>query len=169
MRRAKSSRRRKRSSGKGFGPLPDSVDLYYGLGVLFEKTDRFEESIAAMKTVLKFDPDHAEALNFIGYLYADRGIHLDEAERMIKKALPLKPGNGYMIDSLGWVYFRQNRLDEAIRYLKEASEALPEDAAIIEHLGDVYVRNGADPGGRRGLRTRHPVQSRKRAPQEEAR
>ena len=95
-----------------------------------------------MQTVLKLDPDHAEALNFVGYLYADRGIRLDEAERMIKKALTLKPGNGYMIDSLGWVYFRQNRLDEAIRYLKEASEALPEDAAIIEHLGDVYVRTG---------------------------
>ncbi len=95
-----------------------------------------------MQTVLKLDPDHAEALNFIGYLYADRGIHLDEAERMIKKALQLKPGNGYMIDSLGWVYFRQNRLDEAIRYLKEAAEALPEDAAISEHLGDVYIRSG---------------------------
>jgi tetratricopeptide (TPR) repeat protein len=127
---------------EGLGIIPDSVDLHYGLGVLFEKTDRFEETISAMQAVLKIDPNHAEALNFIGYLYADRGIHLDEAERMIKRALALKPGNGYMIDSLGWVYFRQNRLDAAIRYLKEASEALPEDAAIIEHLGDVYLRMG---------------------------
>jgi Tfp pilus assembly protein PilF len=61
---------------------------------------------------------------------------------LIRKALQLKPGNGYMIDSLGWVLFRNNRLEEAIRYLKEASEALPEDAAILEHLGDVYVRSG---------------------------
>lgn len=121
---------------------PESVDLHFGLGVLFEKTDRFEESVLAMRTVLKLEPDHAEALNFIGYLYADRGIHLEEAEKMIRRALELKPGNGYMIDSLGWVYFRQNRMEEAIRYLKEASEILPEDAAILEHLGDVYLQSG---------------------------
>jgi tetratricopeptide (TPR) repeat protein len=95
-----------------------------------------------MQTVLKLDPQNAEALNFIGYLYADKGIRLDEAEALIKKALALKPGNGYMIDSLGWVYFRQNRLDDALRHLKEASEALPEDAAISEHLGDVYAKLG---------------------------
>jgi tetratricopeptide (TPR) repeat protein len=95
-----------------------------------------------MRTILQQDPDHADALNFIGYLYADRGIHLEEAERMIKRALELKPGNAYMIDSLGWVYFKTNRLAEAIRHLKEASEALPEDAAILEHLGDAYVRGG---------------------------
>jgi Flp pilus assembly protein TadD len=112
------------------------------MGVLYEKAGRFEESISAMQTVLKLDPDHAETLNFIGYMYADRGIHLDEAERMIKKALQLKPGNGYMTDSLGWLYFRKNRLDEAIRYLKEASETLPEDAAILDHLGDAYIRAG---------------------------
>jgi tetratricopeptide (TPR) repeat protein len=128
--------------GEGLRTNPDSVDLHFSLGVLFEKTDRFEQSIEAMKRVLKIDPDHAEALNFIGYMYADRGIHLEEAEWMIRKALQLKPGNGYMIDSLGWVYFRMNRLGEAIRYLKEAAELLPEDAAILEHLGDVYVRTG---------------------------
>lgn len=121
---------------------PGSVDLHFSLGVLFEKTDRFEQSIDAMKTVLKIEAEHAEALNFIGYMYADRGIHLEEAERMIRKALQLKPGNGYMIDSLGWVCFRTNRLEDAVRYLKEAAEALPEDAAILEHLGDVYVRTG---------------------------
>jgi tetratricopeptide (TPR) repeat protein len=127
---------------EGLRTSPGSVDLHFSLGVLFEKTDRFEESIQAMKTVLKLEPDHAEALNFIGYMYADRGIHLDEAEKLIRKALRLRPGNGYMIDSLGWVFFRNNRLEEAIRYLKEASEALPEDAAILEHLGDAYVRSG---------------------------
>jgi tetratricopeptide (TPR) repeat protein len=119
-----------------------SVDLHFSLGVLFEKTGRFEESIQAMRMVLKLEPDHAEALNFIGYMYADRGIHLDEAEKLIRRALQLKPGNGYMIDSLGWVFFRNNKLEEAIRYLKEAAEILPEDAAILEHLGDVYVRSG---------------------------
>jgi tetratricopeptide (TPR) repeat protein len=130
---------------EGLQNNPGSVDLHYSLGVLFEKAGRFEESMQAMRTVLKLELDHAEALNFIGYLYADRGINLDEAEQMIKKALHLKPGNGYIIDSLGWVYFRQNKFQEALRYLKEAAEALPEDAAILEHLGDVYARSGQIP------------------------
>jgi predicted Zn-dependent protease len=127
---------------EGLRVLPNSVDLHYSFGVLYEKTDRFDQSISAMRTVLKLDPDHADALNFIGYMYADRGIHLDEAETMIRRALELKPGSGYITDSLGWLYFKKNRLDEAIRYLKEASETQSEDATIFEHLGDAHVGAG---------------------------
>ena len=122
--------------------LPQNVDLYYSLGVLYEKTNRFEESIHQMRTLLKIDPDHADALNFIGYSYADRGINLGEAEKMIQKALQLKPGNGYMIDSLGWTYFKQNRIDLAIQYLKEAASLLPNDGTVAEHLGDAYLKAG---------------------------
>jgi tetratricopeptide (TPR) repeat protein len=127
---------------EGLLVLPQSVDLHYSLGVLYEKTDRFQESIHEMESVLKIDPDNAEALNFMGYTFADRGIRLAEAEKMINKALTLKPGNGYMIDSLGWVYFRQSRLDLAIKYLKEALNAVPNDATIAEHLGDAYTKAG---------------------------
>jgi tetratricopeptide (TPR) repeat protein len=127
---------------EGLLALPNSIDLHYSLGVLYEKTNRFHESINEMESVLKIDPANADALNFIGYTYADRGIRLDEAEKMIKKALTLKPGNVYMIDSLGWVYFRQNRMDMAIKYLKEASDGLPKDPTIAEHLGDAYAKAG---------------------------
>ncbi|MDP2268659.1 MAG: tetratricopeptide repeat protein, partial [Deltaproteobacteria bacterium] len=84
-----------------------SVMLHFSLGVLYEKTDRFPESIKEMETVLQMDSKNAEAMNFIGYTYADRGIKLAEAEDLIRKALALKPGNAYMLDSLGWVCFRQ--------------------------------------------------------------
>jgi len=67
------------------------------------------------------------------------GKNLGEAEKMILKALRLRPGNGYMLDSLGWVYFKQNRFDEALKCLKEAATILPGDPAITEHLGDVYM------------------------------
>jgi len=60
-----------------------------------------------MKKVLEIDPDNAETLNFIGYSYAERGINLDEAESMLLRAIELKPGNGYFIDSLGWLYFKK--------------------------------------------------------------
>jgi tetratricopeptide (TPR) repeat protein len=92
-----------------------------------------------MEAILKENPDHADALNFLGYTYAEKGIKLDDAEKMIKKALQLKPGNGYMLDSLGWVYFKQKRFDEALKSLKEAASALPNDGAITEHMGDVYL------------------------------
>jgi tetratricopeptide (TPR) repeat protein len=119
-----------------------SVMLHFSLGVLYEKTDRFLESIKEMETILQMDSKNAEAMNFIGYTYADRGIKLEEAEDLIRKALALKPGNAYMLDSLGWVCFRQNKLTEAITYLKEAALMLPQDVTIAEHLGDVYAASG---------------------------
>jgi len=127
---------------RGIAALPKNLELHYALGVLFEKTNRFEESVRHMEIILKIDPDHAEALNFIGYSYADRGLKLEEAERMIRRALQLKPGSGHIIDSLGWVYFRQNKIDQAIKHLKEAHELLPNDPAVIEHLGDAYLKGG---------------------------
>ena len=127
---------------EGIINLPASVDLHYSLGVIYEKSNRFAEGIREMETVLSIDPDNAEALNFIGYSYAERDINLDKAEALIVKALKLKPGNGFMIDSLGWVHFKQKKFDMAIKDLKEAIEILPTDAAIIEHLGDVYSKIG---------------------------
>lgn len=127
---------------EGLGVLPKSTELLYSLGVLYEKTGRFDEGIERMRQILAIDPDHADALNFIGYSYADRNIRLEEAERLINRALQLKPGNAYIIDSLGWVYFRQNRLDQAIELLQEAVRLQPEDVAISEHLGDAYAAKG---------------------------
>ena len=113
-------------------------DLYYYLGHLYEKAGMFDESIAAMRSVLALNADSADALNFIGYLFADRGIRLREARTMIKKALALKPDDGYILDSLGWVYFRMGRFKKALHYLERAHERVPEDPTIAEHLGDVW-------------------------------
>jgi len=95
-----------------------------------------------MEKVLDLDPQNADALNFIGYSYADRGIRLDEAEQLIVQALKIKPDNGYILDSLGWVYFKKNKYDGALKYLKRALELLPDDPNVMEHLGDVYLKTG---------------------------
>jgi len=110
---------------EGITILPKSVDLHYALGVIYEKTNRFPESLKEMEIVLSIDPENAEALNFIGYSYADRGINLDEAEKMIVKALKIKPDSGYMIDSLGWVHFKQNKLDSAKLILQKVIKDFP--------------------------------------------
>ncbi|PKN33393.1 MAG: hypothetical protein CVU61_13700 [Deltaproteobacteria bacterium HGW-Deltaproteobacteria-19] len=127
---------------QGMAAHPRNVDLPYSLGVLFEKSSRFSESITLMEGILAIEPDHADALNFIGYSYAERGLRLDEAERLIRKALKVKPGNGYITDSLGWVYFKKNDLGKAIQYLRDAALAVPDDPTIAEHLGDAFAKAG---------------------------
>ena len=127
---------------KGLSIFPASIDLHYKLGVIYSKMERGEESLLEMEEVLTIEPENAEALNFIGYSYADKGIKLDKAESMIKRAMELKPGNGYIIDSLGWVYYRQDKIREAIKYLEEAFHITPEDPTIAEHLGEVYEKTG---------------------------
>lgn len=127
---------------KGLTLLPQDIGLHYSLGMLYGRRHEYRESIEEMETVLKLDPYNADAINFIGYSYADRGIRLDEAEKLVQRALSLKPDKGYIMDSLGWVYFKQNKVKLAIKYLKRAWELLPEDPVIAGHLGDAYEMDG---------------------------
>jgi tetratricopeptide (TPR) repeat protein len=129
---------------EGMARFPRNADLHYVLGSILEKTNRFEESIKSMEKVLDIDPQNADALNFIGYSYADRGMNLDAAEQMILQALKIKPDNGYILDSLGWVYFKKDQYDSALQHIRRALDLQPNDANIMEHLGDVYLKIGRD-------------------------
>jgi len=114
--------------------------LLFRLGVVYDKWGKKEESINQMKRVIELHPNNANALNYLGYTYADKGIHLDEAETLIRKALKQKPDDGYIMDSLGWVYFRRGQYDEAEIFLNKAIKLVPEDPIILEHMGDVYEK-----------------------------
>ena len=118
----------------------DDKNIYYlfRIGVLYDKLGDVDKSLEKMHKVLFYDPENANALNYIGYTYADQGIKLNLAEDYINKALKLKPGDGYITDSLGWLYFKKGKLKEAAIKLEEAVELAPDDPVIIEHLGDVY-------------------------------
>jgi len=129
---------------EGIERFPRNADLHYVLGSILEKTNRFEESIKSMEKVLDIDPQNADALNFIGYSYADRGMNLDAAEQMILQALKIKPDNGYILDSLGWVCFKKDQYDSALKHIRRALDLQPNDANIMEHLGDVYLKIGRD-------------------------
>lgn len=119
----------------------DDEDVLFYLGVLYDKASMAQESIDAMQAVLKINSQNAEALNFIGYTYADKGINLDEAERLIKKALKLKPDDGYITDSLGWVYFKKGELKKALKELERAVTLAPKDPVIMEHLADACLQD----------------------------
>jgi len=78
----------------------------------------------------------------LGYSLAEMGIRLEEAEEFVKRALQIKPEDGYITDSLGWVYFKMGRHSEALEWIKKALDRLPEDPLITEHLGDTYQALG---------------------------
>lgn len=114
--------------------------LHFRTGVVYDKMGRKDESIAAMKAVLQLTPNDAEALNYLGYTYADMGINLDEAEMLIQSALKIKPNDGYITDSLGWVYYKRGNYGQALELLIKAVTLIPDDPVILEHLGDVYYQ-----------------------------
>jgi len=119
---------------------PENDRLYFRLGVVYDKAGRKDDSIEAMKTAVRLDPQNASALNYLGYTYADQGKNLDEAERLVKEALKYKPDDGYITDSLGWVYYKKGNYLEAIKYLHRAVELASDDPTILEHLGDAYLK-----------------------------
>ena len=94
----------------------------------------------AMRKVIAIDPKHSNALNYLGYTYADLGQNLDEAEQLIKEALKYKPDDGYITDSLGWVYYKKGDFGKALKYLQKAVEIVPDDPIMLEHLGDAYLK-----------------------------
>jgi tetratricopeptide (TPR) repeat protein len=118
----------------------ENTKLRFRLGVVYDKWGKKKASIEEMKTVIRLDEKDANALNYLGYTYAELGENLDEAERLIKAALKQKPDDGYITDSLGWVYFKKGLLTKALEYLEKAVSLVPDDPIILEHLGDTYLK-----------------------------
>ncbi len=127
---------------KALTKFPDNPDVNFVAGVVFDKLGKFDETEKLMRKTISLKPDHAEALNYLGYSWADRGINLEEAKSLIEKAVQLKPTNGYYLDSLGWVYFKLGDKKNALKYLLDATKYVKDDPVILEHLGDVYKELG---------------------------
>ncbi len=132
---------------------PGDGDLLYDLGLIYSNAGDDDTALATMLEVLNLDADHASALNFVGYTWADQAKRLDEAKRMVLRALELRPGDGYITDSLGWVHYQRglklleagevgearSAFGQAILALENALELLDEaDPIITRHLGDAY-------------------------------
>jgi tetratricopeptide (TPR) repeat protein len=109
---------------------------------VYEKQKEYDRAESLLKELIKVNPKNAGALNYLGYMLADRGIRLNEALDYVKKALEIDPENGAYLDSLGWAYFKMNDLENAEIYLLKAEQREREDPVINEHLGDLYFKNG---------------------------
>lgn len=113
---------------------PDDTSLLYARGMFYQELGREEAALNDMREVLRLAPDHADALNFIGYLYAERQENLEDAERMIRRAMAQKPEEGYIQDSLGYILFLRGKNAEAIKWLKLATMIEPDEVEILLHL-----------------------------------
>jgi len=116
--------------------------FYFLLGALQERRKEYDKAAETFRKVIALDPKHASALNYLGYMWADLGVNLNEALDLIKQAVALDPNNGAYLDSLGWVYFKLDRIEEAEVYLVSALERVRRDPTLHDHMGDLYYRKG---------------------------
>ena len=116
--------------------------LFYFRGICYERSKQWPKSEADLKKALELFPEQPHVLNYLGYSWVDQGINLDQGMDMIKRAVQQRPDDGYIVDSLGWAYFRIANYEEAVKQLDRAIELKPEDPTINDHLGDAYWRVG---------------------------
>ena len=121
---------------------PENVEAIYWTGIAYEALGDLQKTEYYLREAISLAPEYADALNALGYFYADNGTNLDEAVDLIKKALKKSPKQAGYLDSLGWAYFKQGKLDEALRQLEMALRLMPESAEIQDHLGDAYMKKG---------------------------
>jgi tetratricopeptide (TPR) repeat protein len=127
--------------------LPASGDknswvTYYYRGICEERSKQWNKAEADMRKALEMQPEQPHVLNYLGYSWIDQGVNLDEGMKMIKRAVDQRPDDGYIVDSLGWAYYRIGNYEEAVKNLERAIDLKPEDPTINDHLGDAYWRVG---------------------------
>ncbi|WP_167590437.1 tetratricopeptide repeat protein [Oceanidesulfovibrio indonesiensis] len=116
---------------------PRNTEVLFNLGSLLDTAGAKDEAIEAMERIIELDPDHADALNYIGYTLADQNRELERAFELVAKAVSLKPDNGYIVDSLAWVYYRMGNYEKAWELIQEAIGLTNEDPILWEHYGDI--------------------------------
>ncbi len=123
-------------------PGKEHWTVYYFRGIAYERSDQWPKAEADFQKALALQADQPAVLNYLGYSWIEKGMNLDKALAMVKKAVDLRPNDGYIVDSLGWAYYHLGNYAEAAKYLERAVELRPEDATINDHLGDAYWRVG---------------------------
>ncbi|RYE07746.1 MAG: tetratricopeptide repeat protein [Hyphomicrobiales bacterium] len=124
------------------GKSPSDWRFYYVRGIAYERNDEFPLAEADFLRALELNPNQPQVLNYLGYSWVDKGMNLTRALDMIQKAVEAAPNDGYIIDSLGWAYYRLGRFEEAVEQLERAVQLRAADPEINDHLGDAYWRAG---------------------------
>ncbi|BBD07871.1 tetratricopeptide repeat protein [Desulfovibrio ferrophilus] len=131
---------------------PKDTDLLYSLGIVLDKMDLRDEGLATMERIITMDPEHADALNYVGYVLADESRDLERAMVLISRALEREPDSGYIIDSLAWLYFRRGESARAWEEIRRAVERVADDPIVWEHYGDIAAALGKTAKAKEGYR-----------------
>jgi tetratricopeptide (TPR) repeat protein len=123
-------------------PVPSDWVLFYSRGIGYERSGQWARAEADFNKALELSPDQPSVLNYLGYAWADMGRNLEKAKAMIELALSIRPNDGAITDSLGWVFYRQGKIPEAVKEIERAVSLEPDDPSITDHLGDVYWAAG---------------------------
>lgn len=122
--------------------FPENTFVLFQLGAVLERGRRFEAAERKFREVIEREPENAAALNYLGYMLADRGERLEESVTLLLKALEIDPNNGAYLDSLGWAYYKLDRLDLAEPHLRQASDQMQTNSVVQDHLGDLLFKLG---------------------------
>lgn len=125
-------------------PTPGHWSLFYSRGIALERLKRWPEAEADFRKALELSPDQPLVLNYLGYSWVEQNTNLDEAFKMLRRAVEQQPTDGYIVDSLGWAYYRLGQYDKALQLMEKAVDLKAADPTINDHLGDVYWRLGRE-------------------------
>jgi len=123
-------------------PEKSDWNIFYQRGIAYERLKEWPKAEPNFREALKLMPDQPQVLNYLGYSWVDMDMNLEEGLAMIRKAVDLRPSDGYIVDSLGWAYYKLGRFDEAVTELERAVSLKPDDPVLNDHLGDAYWRVG---------------------------
>ena len=119
-------------------PARQHWTVFYFRGISYERAKEWKRAEADLEKALELSPEQPQVLNYLGYSWIDQGMNLDRGTQMVRRAVELRPNDGYIVDSLGWAYYRMGQYDAAAKELERAIELRPEDPVINDHLGDAY-------------------------------
>jgi tetratricopeptide (TPR) repeat protein len=123
-------------------PSQEDWNIFYQRGIAHERLKEWARAEPNFLKALELQPDQPQVLNYLGYSWVDMNIHLEDGLKLIRQAVDLRPRDGYIVDSLGWAYYRLGRYDDAVEELERAVALKPGDSVINDHLGDAYWRAG---------------------------
>ena len=120
--------------------FPQNTQIHFFLGTVYDSMGKKDKVVQTMESIIEKDEGHVQALNYVAYTLAEENKDLEKAESYARKAVSLDPKDGYVLDTLGWVLYKQGKINDAIKYLEAAHKLAPQVPIIAEHLGDVYVK-----------------------------
>ena len=123
-------------------PTAANWNIFYQRGIAYERLKEWPKAEPNFRKALELQPDQPQVLNYLGYSWVDMNMNLEGRPGDDPKAVDLRPSDGYIVDSLGWAYFRLGRFDDAVREMERAVSLKPEDPVLNDHLGDAYWRVG---------------------------